>query len=97
MADDKQDPLMTIREVAQVLSVHPRTVHRRARESWLGFPPLLVHGPKSFRINRKALEEWMEQEKVLPPVPQGKRKKKRTRRKRKSPREGRVKREGDWL
>lgn len=50
----------TVAEVADLLALDPRTVRKRAREGWNGFPPLVDLGPNTQRISVKDLEAWLE-------------------------------------
>ena len=57
----KNPEFLTVREVADRLALDPRTVRKRARDGWRGFPPLVDMGPKTQRINAKELEAWIAQ------------------------------------
>lgn len=53
---------LTIRQAAELLQLSPRTVRRRCRDRWEGFPPLIKFGPRLGRIEKVALEEWQERQ-----------------------------------
>ena len=55
MPKDKE--IMTVKEVAEYLSIHPLTVHRHARE---GKIPAFKIGT-DWRFHRKYLEKWIKQ------------------------------------
>jgi excisionase family DNA binding protein len=57
---DKPDPIMTIDEVAEYLSLHPLTVRRLARD---GEIPAFKVG-RQWRVKRAILDRWLAKESV---------------------------------
>lgn len=52
---DKPDPIMTIEETAEYLSLHPLTIRRLARE---GEIPAFKVG-RQWRVRRSILDQWL--------------------------------------